>query len=57
MKMADQTAARKGAELLYEMEKLQDTEQQRIATYEVEVSQLSGFIRNAGIERIEYIHE
>ncbi|MBX9744245.1 MAG: methyltransferase domain-containing protein [Chlamydiales bacterium] len=45
------------AKLLYEMDRLQDPEQRRYATYEVDVKDLINFGRIVGSEKIEYIHE
>ncbi len=46
-----------GLKVLYEMDKLQDAEQRRYATYQVNVDALADFERMVGVERIEYIHE
>jgi len=43
--------------LIYEMDKLQDSEERRYATYEVPVASLAAFEKVVGPERIEYIHE
>jgi SAM-dependent methyltransferase len=53
----DQTVAPEGATLLYSMDKLQDDEQRRYATYEVPVHALATFIQAVGASRIEYVHE
>ncbi|MDP1609093.1 MAG: methyltransferase domain-containing protein [Chlamydiales bacterium] len=45
------------AKLLYEMDRLQDPEHRRYATYEMDVKDLINFGRTVGSERIEYIHE
>ncbi len=45
-----------GATLLYEMDKLQDEEQRRYATYEVNVNDLTRFIQTVSVNKIEYIH-
>lgn len=45
------------AKLLYEMDRLQDPEHRRYATYEMDVKDLVDFGRTVGSERIEYIHE
>lgn len=46
-----------GLELLYEMDKLQDSEERRYATYQVKVETLAAFEKMVGIQRIEYVHE
>jgi hypothetical protein len=53
----DETLSIPNTELLYEMEKLQDREGKRYATYQVNVAALAEFERMIGPERIEYIHE
>jgi SAM-dependent methyltransferase len=46
-----------GARKVYEMEKLQDAEKRRYATYQTHVSALKQFERTVGKDSIEYIHE
>ena len=45
------------ARLIYEMDKLQDPENRRYATYSVPVPSLGAFIQEAGPANIEYVHE
>jgi hypothetical protein len=45
------------ARLVYEMDKLQDAEKKRYATYHVAVSALQNFVKTIGKKQIEYIHE
>ena len=46
-----------GAELVYEMKRLQDPEKKRYATFEVEVDRLCSFCRDPKVEgHLEYIH-
>lgn len=44
-------------ELLYEVERLQDSQKRRYATYQVHVAALAQFQRSIGTHRIEYVHE
>ena len=48
---------KKKVRLLYEMEKLQDPQKRRYATYEVSVEALTNFERVVGVQKIEYVHE
>lgn len=45
------------SELIFEMDKLQDIQERRYATYQVAVETLAKFERSIGIDRIEYVHE
>ncbi len=46
-----------GARVVYEMDRLQDPEHRRYATYQVGVKALQGFLKQIGNQHIEYIHE
>ncbi len=46
-----------GARVVYEMDKLQDAQQRRYATYHVDVPALKVFQQTIGTQHIEYIHE
>lgn len=53
----EETKSVPDAELIYEMEKLQDVEERRYATYQIHVAALAEFEKMIGPERIEYVHE
>lgn len=46
-----------GTRIVYEMERLQDEEERRYVTYQVNLSALKQFQISSGLEKIEYIHE
>jgi SAM-dependent methyltransferase len=56
-KKGETTLQPQEANLLYEMDKLQDLEEKRHATYQVAVEKLQDFANAVGAERIDYIHE
>jgi hypothetical protein len=53
----EETKQVQNSELIFEMEKLQDAEKRRYATYQVSVAALAEFERAIGPDRIEYVHE
>ncbi len=53
----EKTLLPNGARLIYELDRLQDAQKRRYATYEVDVLSLADFEKAVGLSRIEYVHE